>query len=74
MDKKTITSVLATRTEKEVSEDAKGTNSDEDEVEDGVGVNKWIEYDTDSDRKVPVKPVLARQLMTMTTTQMQKLV
>ncbi len=39
--KKTITSVLATRTEKEVSEDAKGTNSDEDEVEDGVGVGRW---------------------------------
>ena len=48
--KKTITSVLATRTEEEVS-NAKGTNSDEDEEEDGVGVDDGIEYDTDSENR-----------------------
>jgi hypothetical protein len=49
--KKTITSVLATRTEEEEVSNVKGTNSDEDEEEDGVGVDDGIEYDTDSDNR-----------------------
>jgi hypothetical protein len=47
--KKTITSVLATRTEEEEVSSVKGTNSDEEE--DGVGVDDGIEYDTDSDNR-----------------------
>lgn len=47
--KKTITSVLATRTEEEVSNNAKSNNSYEEEEAGGVGADDGIEYDTDSD-------------------------
>jgi len=46
--KKTITSVLATRTEEEVS-NAKSNNSDEEEEAGDVGADDGMEYDTDGD-------------------------
>jgi hypothetical protein len=49
--KKTITSVLATRTEEEVSNNAKSNNSYEEEEAGGVGADDGIEYDTDSDTR-----------------------
>ena len=48
--KKTITSVLATRTEEEVS-NAKSNNLEEEEEAGGVGADDGMEYDTDSDNR-----------------------